>query len=118
MIKKAQLFKQDWGGGWVVGGTHQQVYFAEIKIYAHKQSGEEVGVGGEGGGNQLSEREHFTTIRLLDGKSGKSTLKAAVMASICVQHDRLVLINTFQKGTVPRQFKSMFAVKDAESNLY
>lgn len=37
----------------------------------------------------------------LDGKSGNSTLKAAVMASICVQYDRLVLINTFQEGTVP-----------------
>lgn len=60
----------------------------------------------------------FYDYSTLDGKSGNATLKAAVMASICVQHDRLVLINTFQEGTVPRQFKRTFAVKDAESNLY
>lgn len=49
----------------VVGGTHQHIYFIEIKIYAHKQTTEYPersqggGLGG-GGGGQLSEIEYFT----------------------------------------------------------
>lgn len=54
-------------------------------------------------GNQLSETEHFTTIR--PWMESVETVKAAVMASICVQHDKPVFINTFQDGRVPRQKK-------------
>lgn len=90
VIKKGQLFKQEGGVG-AVRGTHQHVYFTQIKIYAHKQSGEESGAAG-------ARSEHVTTVRTLDGKSGKCTPTAAVLAPIGVQHDRLVFINTFQEG--------------------
>lgn len=96
--------------------SHQHVYFTEIKIYAHKQTGEEPGVGAAGAKSVVRDRT-FYDYSTLDGKCGNSRLKAAVMASICVQHDRLVLINTFQEGRVPCQFKSTFAVKHTESNL-
>lgn len=87
----------------VVGGTHQHIYFIEIKIYAHKQTTEyperSQGWWFGGGGSAVRDRTFYNST--LDGKSGNSTLEAAVLARICVQYDRLVLINTFQEGAVP-----------------
>lgn len=114
MIKKAQLFKQK--GGWVVTGDTSACLVCRNQNICTETDLRHAGGGGGGGGggwNQLSETERFTTVR--PWMESVETLKAAVMASICVQHDRLVLINTFKEGTVPRQRKSTFAVQDAES---
>lgn len=90
-----------------VGGTHQHIYFIEIKIYAHQQTTEYpersqewwFGMGGGGWVSAVRDRTFYNST--LEGKSGNSRLEAAVLARICVQYDRLVLINTFQEGTVP-----------------
>lgn len=54
---------------------------------------------GEGGVSAVRDRTFYNST--LEGKSGNSTLEAAVLARLCVQYDRLVLINTFQEGAVP-----------------
>lgn len=59
------------------------------------------GLGGKGGGGGSAVGDRTFYNSTLDGKSGNSTLEAAVLARIAVQYDRLVLINTFQEGTVP-----------------